>query len=70
MATSVRSDNPAVLCTSTKEELLAQKMNPLDVSDDCPICRDDYGILCRVARHPSTATGKISPDIIILSSSF
>lgn len=68
MATPVRSDNPAVLCKSTKELLCEDGMKEVD---DCPICRDDYGILCRVARHvPPTATGKISPDIIILSSSF
>eukprot|EP01031_Cornospumella_fuschlensis_P030250 gene30250-36556_t len=57
METLIRANYPAELCTSTKEELLAQKKNTLDVTDDCPICRDDYRVLCRVARHPSTTTG-------------
>ena len=67
MATPVKSDNPAVLCTSTKEDLL--KGDVLKVWDNCPICCDDYDILCRVACHPSTTTGKSSSDMIILSSS-
>eukprot|EP01031_Cornospumella_fuschlensis_P027577 gene27577-33307_t len=61
METLIRANYPAELCTSTKEELLAQKKNTLDVTDDCPICRDDYRVLCRVARHPSTTTGASVP---------
>lgn len=53
---ATRSNDPATLCTAFKEELLAQIKNPLEITDDCPICRDDYQILCRVARHPSKAS--------------
>ena len=62
MATPVKSDNPAVLCTSTKEDLL--KGDVLKVWDNCPICCDDYGILCRVARHPSTVLMLTTDDVV------
>ncbi len=56
---ATRSNLPSEHCKATQEALLAQKKNPLDVSDDCPICRDDYQVLCRVACHPTTATGNV-----------
>ena len=62
MATPVKSDNPAVLCTSTKEDLL--KGDVLKVWDNCPICCDDYGILCRVACHPSTVLMLTTDDVV------
>jgi hypothetical protein len=64
MAAPVRSKTRSEFCQASKEDLLALKKNPLDVSDDCPICRDDSGILCRVGCHPSAATGKCSLDIM------
>ena len=54
MASPVRSKIRSEFCNCTKEELLAQKKNPLDVSDDCPVCAKD-GILCEVGKHPTTA---------------
>lgn len=50
---ATRQDEPANGCKAGKEELLNKKKNPLDIDDDCPICRDDYSVLCRVANHPS-----------------
>ncbi len=47
-----RQDRPAEGCKATIEALMNQK-DPLNATDDCPICRDDYGVLCRVANHPS-----------------
>jgi hypothetical protein len=53
---ATRSNDPAELCKATKEQLLAKKKNPLEIDDDCPICRDHYQTLCLVDRHPSTAS--------------
>mmetsp|Transcript_33208 Transcript_33208/g.65933 ORF Transcript_33208/g.65933 Transcript_33208/m.65933 type:complete len:102 (+) Transcript_33208:341-646(+) len=60
METPVRSNTRSEFCKSSQEALLAQKKNPLDVSDDCPICRDDFGILCRVGCHPSTVSAAVA----------
>ena len=47
-----RRDKPDDGCKATKEDLMNQK-DPLNSTDDCPICREDYNVLCRVANHPS-----------------
>jgi hypothetical protein len=57
-----RQEDPASGCPASKEELLSLKKIPLDITDDCPICRDHYAVLCLVAKHPSRfllpSTGK------------
>jgi len=42
-------------CHATKEELLAKKKNPLEIDDDCPICRR-RGVLCEVGAHLSVSS--------------
>eukprot|EP01031_Cornospumella_fuschlensis_P043372 gene43372-53020_t len=48
-----RQDLPAAGCRAKKEEFLESRKNPLGPEDFCPICREDYAVLCRVANHPS-----------------
>jgi hypothetical protein len=45
---AMRRENPAPGCSVSKEELISDGFK---YSDDCPICRDDYNVLCRVAKH-------------------
>eukprot|EP01040_Poterioochromonas_malhamensis_P017433 gene17433-20031_t len=49
---ATRHENPAPGCPVSQEQLMTSK-DPLNIYDDCPICRDDYNVLCRVAKHPS-----------------
>jgi hypothetical protein len=49
---ATRQESPASGCAASQKQLLGQKSNPLDISDNCPICRDDYNVLCFVAKHP------------------
>jgi hypothetical protein len=53
----IRQDAPSAKCHALKEDLLNKKKNPLDIDDDCPICREDGNVLCRVANHPLGAQG-------------
>lgn len=56
-----KQESSASDCPASKQELLSRENRRLDISDDCPICRDDYNVLCRVAKHPSRpllSTGK------------
>jgi len=57
MSAIVRVNAPAEGCKATKEELLGKKKNPLDVDDDCPICRDTFNVLCQVGCHPTVQQG-------------
>ena len=60
MMDPTRSDTPYSKCHATKEELLNIRRNPLDVTDDCPVCLR-FNVFCPVACHPSsgTSSGKI-----------
>ena len=47
-----RSDEPHTGCRASQEALLNDRVSPLGIADDCPICLD-ANILCRVGCHPS-----------------
>lgn len=49
--TMSRQALPPEGCKATKEGLMESKFK-LDETDDCPICRDDWNVLCRVSNHP------------------
>ena len=58
-----RQAKPAAGCNASQEALLNKKKNPLDVDEDCPICRDSFGVLCQVGCHPSSNSG----DLLLVS---
>ena len=58
-----RSNSPSENCKITKDEL---RSDGFKYTEDCPICRDHYQILCIVACHPTNATG----DVFFLPSNF
>ena len=58
----VRQSMPADGCEAIKDEMIGDGLKSYQ---DCPICKKDFGILCRIANHPSkpaaaTASGKAS----------
>lgn len=62
---TARRDEPASGCKASQEQLLSQKKNPLDISDDCPMC-EKLGFLCFVANHPSRPLLPSAGKILIL----
>eukprot|EP01031_Cornospumella_fuschlensis_P030765 gene30765-37171_t len=46
----VRQSMPADGCEAIKDELMGDGLKSYQ---DCPICKKDFGILCRIANHPS-----------------
>eukprot|EP01040_Poterioochromonas_malhamensis_P015691 gene15691-17607_t len=47
-----RQASPADGCKATKEGLMESK-HKFDETDDCPNCKEDWNVLCRVSNHPS-----------------
>lgn len=53
----VRQDAPADGCKATKEDLLGDGLKSYQ---GCPICQEDYGVLCRVVNHPTRVPARTS----------
>ena len=47
-----RSDKPHTGCRASQEALLNDKVSPLGIADDCPICLK-RNVACEVGCHPS-----------------
>ena len=52
----LRQALPADGCKATKEGLIDDGFGE---TKDCPNCKDDWNVLCRVSNHPSRQQGNL-----------
>jgi hypothetical protein len=51
--TLVRSVKPAQKCNAKKEDYLLSDREIFLPHDYCPVCKEQFQTLCRIANHPS-----------------